>query len=211
MKLNKLKKIIHQVPVNYYDQGIKTNIFQNIWHNHKFHVFQKIVKRSKYLNILDVGCASGLMTNKIAQIYPNSKVTGIDIYDTGIKFAKKKYKHLNFVVCDVHKLPFPNNYFDLIVCYETIEHVIDPFQVFKELQRVAKKDASIIIAMDSGNLLFRIVWFFWENTKGRVWKGAHLHPFNHKQLEKLIKKIKFNKIEKKFSHFRMEVIFIIKN
>ena len=211
MKSKLLKNTIYQVPVDYYDRGIKSNILQNLWHNHKFHVFQKIVMEGKYLNILDVGCASGIMTAKIAQIFPNSKITGIDIYDPGIRFAQKKYKHLKFITCDVHKLPFPDNYFDLIVCYETIEHVIDPFQVFKELQRVAKRDASIIIAMDSGNLLFRIVWFFWENTKGRVWKGAHLHPFHYNQLEKLIKKVKFRKISKKFSHFGMEVIFIIKN
>ncbi len=209
MKSKLLKNIIHQVPIDYYDHGIKTNIFQNIWHNNKFNKFQKLVPKNKYNRILDVGCASGLMTNRIAQIFPRSKVTGIDIYESGIKYAKEKYKHINFITCDVHKLPFPNNSFDLIVCYETIEHVLKPFQVIQELQRVAKKNASIVIAMDSGNLLFRIIWFFWENTKGRVWKGAHLHPFHHKQLEKLIKKIKFNKIEKKFSHFRMEVIFLI--
>lgn len=211
MKSQTLKKIVYRVPINYYDRGIKTNILQNIWHNHKFRMFQKIVISNKYKNILDVGCASGLMTNKIAQIFPESKITGVDIYNPGIKYARKKYKHLKFITCDVHKLPFPDNFFDLIVCYETIEHVVDPFQVFKELQRVAKKNASIIIAMDSGNLLFRLVWFFWENTKGKVWKGAHLHPFHNNQLEKLIKKVKFRKISKKFSHFGMEVIFIIKN
>ena len=39
-----------------------------------------------------------------------------------------------------------------------------------------------ILAMDSGSWLFRVVWFIWENTTGKVWKGAHLHPFNHEQL-----------------------------
>lgn len=211
MKKKLLKKIWNQVPIDYYDKGLKINIFQKLWHNHKFHTFQKVVNDNKYDNILDVGCASGLMTNKIAQIFPESKITGIDIYEAGIKYAQKKYRHLNFLTGDVHKLPFSNNYFDLIVCYETIEHVINPLKVLQELQRVAKKNASIIIAMDSGNMLFRIVWFFWENTKGKVWKGAHLHPFHHRQLEKLIKKVKFKKISKQFSHLGMEVIFTIKN
>lgn len=64
--------------------------------------------------------------------------------------------------------------------------------------------------MDSGRPLFRIVWWVWGKTKGKVWQKAHLYPFHHTELERLIRKEGF-KIEKKyFSHVGMEVSFILK-
>lgn len=211
MKKNKkLSEIWKQTPPDYYDQGIKNNIFQYLWHTNKIRVFKKILKDKKFSKILDVGCAGGLMTGKILSFFPKSRIIGVDVYSDAIKFAKYKYPSVKFYKANAHKLPFPDNSFNLIVCYETIEHVFNPQKVLEEIHRLAKKNSTIILAMDSGNLMFRFIWWFWEKTKGKVWKGAHLHPFHYNQLEKLIKKVKFKKIDKKFSHFRLEVIFIIK-
>ena len=98
----------------------------------------------------------------------------------------------------------------MVVCYETIEHVITPQKVLQGLKQITKNDGTIILAMDSGHPLFRIAWFIWERTKGSVWRNAHLHPFNPRQLETIIKKEGL-KVEKKlFSNFGMEVVFILK-
>lgn len=206
---NELNKIWRQVPVDYYDQGIKTNILQKIWHTNKLKTFKDIVKNRKIDSILDVGCASGLLTNEMSKIFPKSKIYGVDIYEDALVFARKKYPSVNFIVADAHKLPFKTSTFDLTVCYETIEHVVDPLKVLKEIHRVTKKGGISILVMDSGSLLFRIVWFLWENSKGKVWKGAHLHPFTHQQLENIIKKLGFNIKQKRFSHLGMEVIFLL--
>jgi len=72
------------------------------------------------------------------------------------------------------------------------------------------KDGQAIIAMDSGNLLFRIIWWFWEKTFGNVWHGAHLHPFQHRDLEKVIKEVGFKITKKHFSHLGMEVSFVLR-
>lgn len=210
MKHNQdLEKIWSQVPVNYYEQGIKKNIFQRIWHRHKIQTLTNIIKNKNYENIADAGCAGGYMTNQIAKLFPNAKIIGLDIYSSAILHAKKKYPRIKFLKCDLHQIPFPNNYFNLITCYETIEHVIDPPKVLKELKRIAKKKSTVIIAMDSGNILFKIIWFFWEKTTGKVWENAHLHPYHYIQLENLIKQVGFKIKQKKFSHLRMEIIFVL--
>ncbi len=63
--------------------------------------------------------------------------------------------------------------------------------------------------MDSDSLLFRLVWFIWENSKGKIWKGAHLHPFHHTELEKLIQDSGFKIKDKIFSFLGMEVTFLL--
>ncbi len=205
-----LTAIWQQVPVDYYDQGVKNNFLQSIWHRQKWSVLKKIISGKKFNLVLDVGCASGTFTNQLAKFLPESKICGVDTYDSAIKFAREKYPYLNFTVADAHKLPFKENYYDLIICYETIEHVVNPLLVLKEMRRVLKKDGMTILAMDSGSLMFRIIWWFWEKTRGRVWEGAHLHPFHHDHLEKVIRESGFKIQQKKFSHLGMEVLFLLK-
>lgn len=205
-----LTAIWQQVPVDYYDQGLKNNLLQSIWHRQKWSVLRKIISSQQFQSILDLGCASGTFTNHLTKLFPQAKIYGVDVYDSAIKFAQKKYPYLNFIKADAHQLPFRESAFDLVICYETIEHVADPSLVLKEMRRILKKDGTAILAMDSGNLMFRIVWWFWERTKGRVWNGAHLHPFHHDELEKIIKKSGFKIHQKKFSHLGMEVLFILK-
>ena len=150
------------------------------------------------------------MTNRIAGDFPKGQVVGIDAYPRAIELARKKYPHIKFVIGDAHRLPFKNNCFDLVVCYETIEHVVNPDLVLKEIHRVLAKKGLAVVEMDSGNPLFRLVWFFWEKTKGKVWQGAHLHPFHHSELERLILKSGFKIVKKQFSHLGMAVSFLLK-
>lgn len=208
--MKNLKQIWYQVPADYYQKGIKNNIFQWIWHTQKFLTFKKLIGKTTFKKILDVGCADGTFANRVSKVLPQAIITGVDVYPKSIEFGKKTYPHINFVLADAHSLPFKDNSFDLIICYETIEHVINPKQVLENLRLLLKNEGRAIIVMDSGNWLFRIVWWIWEKNKGRVWDGAHLHPFHHNELEKLIRGVGFRIIKKRFSHLGMEVSFVVK-
>lgn len=209
MPNHKFYEIWDQVPVAYYQKGVKRNPFQWLWHTHKLNLARKILSKIKFNNCLDVGCASGYMISEIAKSYPKAKYFGIDIYDKAIKYAKKTYPDISFRTAPADKLPFKTNSFDAVLFYETIEHVENPQNCLKEIKRVLKNDGTLILTMDSGSLLFRAVWFIWENTKGKIWQGAHLHPFHHSELEALIKSSGFKIKEKIFSFLGMEVTFIL--
>ncbi|OGD94506.1 hypothetical protein A3F02_02010 [Candidatus Curtissbacteria bacterium RIFCSPHIGHO2_12_FULL_38_9b] len=202
-----LEEIWAQVPVNYYDLGIANNPFQKFWHKQKLAQILKLLPFAPE-KVIDIGCSSAVLTAEIAKRLPKSNVIGVDSYKAAIDFARKKYPHMEFFAADAHKLPFKSNTFDLVICTETLEHVIDPFGVLKEIKRLLKRDGKVIISMDSGSLLFRIAWYFWTKFKGKVWKDAHLHEFNTNILENLIKKSGFRIKIKKISHFGMSVIFL---
>src|SRR3989344_5375909 len=198
----RLNQIWAQVPVDYYDKGFAKNPLQRLWHTQKLKQVIKLLPRNAK-NILDVGCSSAVLTEKISKHLPKSKITGVDSYKKAIDFAKVKYPHIKLLVADVHNLPFENQTFDLVICTETLEHVIDPKRALLEIKRVLAKNGKAIISMDSGSLLFRIVWYFWTKTKGRVWQNAHLHQFNAKLLEALIRKAGFKITKKVYSHLGM--------
>lgn len=209
-KNKKLEDIWNQVPTDYYEKGVKENILQRIWHTKKLYAFKQIANGVKCKRVLDIGCAGGTFTNNVSQVFPQAKITGIDVYSRAIKYGKKEYPHINFILADAQNIPFKDKSFDLVICYETIEHLINPLGALKEIRRVLKNDGVALIAMDSGSLLFRIVWWFWEKTKGKVWKDAHIHRLSHNDLETAIKKAGFKIRLKHFSHLGMEVSFVLK-
>ena len=204
----KLKEIWAQVPLDYYDKGIKNNPFQKLWHTHKLSQVLKLLPKDAK-RILDVGCSSGIITVEIAKNLPQSQTVGLDSYKDVIVFARSKYPHIDFVIADAHRIPFKNKSFDLVICTETLEHVLDPQRVLLEIKRVLKKRGKAIISMDSGSFLFKTVWYFWTKTKGKVWDNAHLHEFNAQVLENLIRKSGFKIRKKLSSHLGMAVTFLI--
>lgn len=210
MTKGKLRKIWQQVPVDYYQRGINKNIFQRLWHQTKINSAQKIIRNLSFKNCLDIGCASGYMTAEIARCYPRAQFYGIDVYKEAIRFGKLLYPHISFKVASSDQLPFTNRSFDLIICYETIEHVRKPQKLLEEARRVLKKDGRFILAMDSGNLVFKLIWLVWRLTYGRVWTEAHLHPFHHQELEQLIKVSRFKIAKKEFTHLSCEIVFVLK-
>lgn len=212
MKNTKLEHIWHQVPPNYYQNGVKRNFLQKIWHTQKL---KKVCQLINGINknpesILDVGSASGWFLSQLSIFYPNAKCAGVDIYKDAISYGKKMYPSLRLIHTDAHTLPFGDNSFDVIVCTEVLEHVEDPEQVLQEIKRVLKPNGVAVIEMDSGNLLFRIVWHWWTNMRRGVWRDSHIHAFNTQKLENMIKKTGFLILEKSIFNCTMAVAFQLK-
>lgn len=204
-----LYQIWSQVPEDYYQKGVRNNFLQRIWHGNKLRVVKTLLRGMNFNNCLDLGCASGYMLSEVAKEYQSKEFVGVDVYDRAIDFAKKNYPGVKFIRADVLDLPLKSKSFDLIISYETVEHVEEPERFLKEARRVLKDKGTFILAMDSGNFLFRIVWFVWEKTFGRVWEEAHLHPIDHHHLENLVKKAGFKVRRKLFTHLGMEVVLVL--
>ncbi len=209
MRQGDFDRILNSVPPNYYQKGTYSNLLQKYWHGMKIKFALKLLDQISFNNCLEVGCAGGFLISEIAKKYPQVKFYAIDAYSEAIKFAKKQYPHIYFLKAQAEKLPFKDGQFDLVLCYETIEHVQDPKKAMMEMKRVLGKNGQLILAMDSGNLAFRIIWFFWEKTYGRAWKEAHLNPYHHKALEKLVLQSGFKIRDKYFTHFGLEVVFVL--
>ncbi len=209
MKKKDHNHVIEQVPPNYYQKGVKNNVLQKAWHFKKLNaVLSGIdINPSK---ILDVGCASGWFLTQVSKSYPKAKCHGIDIYDKAIKFGEKKYPKIKFSVADADKIPYKANTFDLVICTEVLEHVDEPKKTLLEMKRVLKKNGRAVIELDSGSLLFTVVWYLWGLSKGKVWSHSHLHSFNVKTLERLLKSVGFVIISKKRFNIGMAMVFVVK-
>lgn len=146
----------------YYQKGRYDKVAQEErvpYYINRFSTFLPLLKGKKFERILDAGCGDGGLA-KFMQDALGTSAYGIDISKKGIEIANKK--GVKAKVCDLStEIPFENNYFDLIIANELIEHLADPDKFLKECRRVLKKDGIILIA--TPNLSFwlnRLLFLF---------------------------------------------------
>lgn len=97
-------------------------------------------------SVLDIACGEGYGSNYLAK--KAKSVIGIDLDEQTVKWASSKYSrnNLEYLSSSVEKIPLPDSSIDVIVSFETIEHVEDPDKMMLELKRVLKGDGLILIS-----------------------------------------------------------------
>ena len=99
-------------------------------------------------NVVDAACGEGYGSSFIAE--KAACVIGIDISHEAIENAKGKYQkeNLHYYEASVERIPVEDNWADVFVSYETIEHVTEDIQrkFLKEIRRILKKDGILIMS-----------------------------------------------------------------
>lgn len=96
--------------------------------------------------VLDVGCGAGYgaeLLNRAGAM----EVVGVDNSATALDLARSNVS--SGVTCelgDARELAFPDDSFDLVVCFELIEHVDDQARVLDEVARVMRADGLLVIS-----------------------------------------------------------------
>lgn len=211
-KINKteLDKIHQAVPASYYNDSIATNPIKRIWHALRFQTIGEMVKGLEG-NLLDIGCAGGTFTHELSK-KTKAKITGIDISQEAINYAKETYPHLDFQVHDAAhpKFPFPDQSFNTVTLLEVLEHLLNPVETLQEIKRLVKKDGQVIVLVPSENWLFRALWSIWVKLPwgGKVWDDAHVQRFDGNKLKHLMEFIGYEILEEK--RFVMGLLLAIK-
>ena len=127
----------------------------NWWYRGRRHLVTKWVKRrfeerGQKLRILDVACATGMSFRFLSQY---GDVRGIDISNETIRLCKTRGID-RIVQCDAMKLPFRDGSFDVILALDALEHFPDDRLAIREIRRVAKPDALVLVTVPA----FQFLW-----------------------------------------------------
>jgi len=118
---------------------------QTIYDEHIYrYVFAANLAENKA--VLDVACGTGYgvgyMTEKGA-----GEVVGVDISMVAVNYARERFGKDNkasFICADAIRLPFVENAFDIVVSFETIEHIRQYRKFLAECLRVLKENGLLI-------------------------------------------------------------------
>ena len=96
---------------------------------------------------LDAGCGDGRYIAALAGELPDRRA-GVDISERILETARQRVT-ADFRQGNLEAIPFADGEFDLVLCSQAIEHVLDADAAVAELARVLRPDGTLIISTDN--------------------------------------------------------------
>ena len=132
---------------------------------------QQLVKGK---TVLDIASGSGYGTVSLAKTAKH--VIGVDVSQEAVAYARENYsaKNVEFKLGDGNSIPLDDASVDVVVSFETIEHIEDYRGFMDEVKRVLKGDGIFLLSTPNDV----------EFAEGNHF---HIHEFEHKELLSLVK------------------------
>lgn len=159
---------------------------------------------------LDIGCGHGqvcyLAADKVDEII------GIDADFTSIKMAEKWFRKPNIQYRNItlESSGYNDEYFDGVLLLEVIEHLEDPFGVLKDINKLLKRNGTLIISTPNAHsydAIIKRVFYKNENKIARKYESVswdkfdyrtnsgHIYAWTYETLIALLYKAKFKLID----------------
>ncbi len=128
-------------------------------------------------SLFDLGCNVGELLGAAAQLYPQLKLTGVDVNGAAIETARRSLPQADLRQCDGPLLPFADASFDCVTCIEVLEHIPQTMRrtALREVWRVLKPGGKLVLrcphagifqGLDAANFRFRFPRLY-RNLLGR--------------------------------------------
>ena len=172
---------------------------------HHFKLEKKEVNLLEGVNILDIGCGGGLISEPLSRL--GGSVTGIDASEKNIKVAKIHAKKNNLKINYLNKSPEHLKDFekyDVILNLEIIEHVENVNLYIESCYKLLKKDGLMFTATLNRSLMSYLKAIIGAEYILR-WLPIGTHDWNKfikpEELEKLLLNEKFSTVDIKGLEF----------
>jgi len=152
------------------------------------------------ITVLDLGCGGGNIPGFLKDKFPKWKVTGLDISSEVLAIGKKMFPKIEFIKAPAHKIPKPNESFDLVTSFDSLEHFEELDKVLSEVKRVLKRNGIFYISVPLEKQFPTLYWILYKfGWRGKAQFAGHVNFFNDSELRKLLEGYGFTLVRKRFS------------
>ena len=115
---------------------------------------------------LDVGCGDGKLTVEFAAKIGARECYGIDSHEPALIEARRRGITVERVDLNNEPIPFPDSFFDVVLCHQVAEHLTNADNLFQEIWRVLRAGGRCLLSVPNlcslHNRIF--VLFGWHPT-----------------------------------------------
>ena len=108
-------------------------------------ISQEFIPENADFEILDIGVGPGLLIAEIAKQRPEVKIYGIDLTRKWSAYLQQNKRQFYFCLADINFLPFPEDYFSLIISTGVLHALRDPEGALDECYRVLRSTGRAVI------------------------------------------------------------------
>ena len=144
----------------------------------------EIAAGKKHLRILDIGLGSGKdlinIRQKCAEAFPDLKLElyGFECYPPNVEAARKEGIEVFPGNVETQKFPFEDQFFDIVVSNQILEHTKEVFWIFSELSRVLKPGGYVLTGVPNlASLHNRVALMFGLQPTSIEVLGPHVRGF----------------------------------
>ena len=139
---------------------------------------------NKDIRVLEIGCADGGFKSNFSA----SEYWGVECVEAVALIAKERLSKVLIGTFDDVYDQIPDNYFDLVVCNDVIEHMIDHDSFFEKIKLKLKADGKISGSIPNVRFLWNLKELLiqkdWEYQDAGILDRTHLRFFTLKSLER---------------------------
>ncbi len=138
-------------------------------------------------HVLDIACGAGYGSAILVDAGAES-VQGVDLDKSAVAFAQKNYaaSNIRFEIGDI-TIFNPGTTYDVITCFETIEHVSDYQKALLNLYQLLKPDGQLIISTPNRPMSWRPV----KSMNDKPHNPHHVREFDLKEFKSILKESNF--------------------
>ncbi|PCI21502.1 MAG: malonyl-[acyl-carrier protein] O-methyltransferase BioC [Piscirickettsiaceae bacterium] len=127
-------------------------------------------------NMVDIGCGTGYLTNKLIQAYPSSNLYAVDISFAMLQQTKQQVatsQYLNLGCADADKLPFAASSMDVVCSNLAFQWCSNLEKTFAQAAAILKENGQFIFATFGPQTLkeLKYAWGFADNS-------VHINQFS---------------------------------
>lgn len=129
--------------------------------------------------ILDLGCGTGYGT---VELFGGTSIVGADVSAEAVAYARANYgrEGVTFLEASCEALPLTDHQFDLITCFEVIEHLENWRGLLAEAQRLLRPGGSFVVSTPNKA--------YYAETRGKTGPNPfHTHEFEYAEFESALK------------------------
>jgi 2-polyprenyl-3-methyl-5-hydroxy-6-metoxy-1,4-benzoquinol methylase len=156
----------------------------------------RLIPKNNELKVLEIGAAYGETLSYLKQTGLAKEVIGVDLFKD--EQHPERYKPVDeFIFGDILNIDMSkyDNYFDLILLPDVLEHILDPLPVLEKVKKMIKKDGELVISIPNIRHYSAFVKIFvkgnFEYQDSGIFDFTHLRFYCKSDMTKLIQKAGF--------------------
>lgn len=144
----------------------------------------ELLQAINYNSLIDVGCGEGFLLQSNSDIVSGKECYAMDLDPKELKDAEKNIPFCHLFEASIYDVPKNDEFVDLVICTEVLEHLEDPEKALKEIYRLSSKYAILSVPREP-------LWRILNMARGKYWSELgntpdHRNHWSSRQFKRFV-------------------------